>query len=209
MQSDIPKQFMELCGLPVLMHTIRVFSSYDAEMPITVVLPAAQISYWEQLCSRYRFSTPHQTIAGGETRFHSVKNGLATLPDEGLAAIHDGVRPLVSCSTIAACFHDAEHYGNAVPSTPATDTVREMTGESSRMLNRTTLRMIQTPQVFDLTSLKRAYRQEYSPDFTDDASVLEKAGFTIHLTEGNRENIKITTPLDLEVAEALTKLFSK
>ncbi|MDR3093129.1 MAG: 2-C-methyl-D-erythritol 4-phosphate cytidylyltransferase [Bacteroidales bacterium] len=203
MQSDIPKQFMELCGLPVLMHTIRLFRSYDADIPILVVLPALQISQWEQLCSHYCFSTPHQIVAGGETRFHSVKNGLATLPAEGWVAIHDGVRPLTSHATISACFRDAERYGNAIPSISVVDTVRETTGDNSHALNRYRLRLIQTPQVFDLALIQEAYRQDFFPEFTDDASVLEKAGHIIHLTEGNRENIKITTPLDMKVAEAV------
>jgi 2-C-methyl-D-erythritol 4-phosphate cytidylyltransferase len=213
MQNDTPKQFLELCGLPVLMHTIRTFHSYDAEMPIIVVLPATQIDYWMQLCSRYRFSPPHQTVAGGETRFHSVKKGLATLPAEGWVAIHDGVRPLVSHSTIAACFRDAERYGNAIPAIPVVDTVRETADGNSHALDRNRLRLIQTPQVFDLALLQEAYRQDFIPVFTDDASVLEKAGHTIHLTEGNKENIKITTPLDMKVAEAIMSmrenLFSK
>ncbi|MDR1864759.1 MAG: 2-C-methyl-D-erythritol 4-phosphate cytidylyltransferase [Bacteroidales bacterium] len=203
MQSAIPKQFMELCGLPVLMHAIRVFFRYDASAPVTVVLPAAQLGYWEQLCGQYGFTVPHRVVEGGDHRFHSVKNGLDTLPDEGWVAIHDGVRPLVSHAVIDACFREAERYGNAIPAIPVTDSIRAFTDAGSYTVDRENLRLVQTPQVFDLAALKDAYRQEYMPAFTDDAAVLERKGYLIHPVEGNAENIKITTPRDLKIAEAL------
>ena len=203
MQTDVPKQFLELCGKPVLMHSIMAFADACEDIRIIVVLPSLQIKYWQELCLHHGFMLPHVIAEGGSTRFHSVKNGLALLPEEGLVAIHDGVRPLVSRQTINGCFCEAASYGCAVPVAPVNDSVREVSGQSSRMLDRSTLRLIQTPQVFDIALLKKAYEQEYTPTFTDDASVFEKAGHAIHLTEGNVENIKITTPNDLLVAEAL------
>jgi len=203
MQTDVPKQFLELCGKPVLMHSIMAFADACEDIQVIVVLPSSQIAYWQELCSRHGFTLPHTIVEGGSTRFHSVKNGLSLLPDEGLVAIHDGVRPLVSRQTITGCFREATSYGCAVPVASVMDSVREVSGLTSRMLDRSALRLIQTPQVFDITLLKKAYEQEYTPAFTDDASVFEKAGHTIRLTEGNVENIKITTPNDLVVAEAL------
>jgi len=203
MQADVPKQYLELCGKPVLIHSITAFAEACDGIRIVVVLPAKQIENWQELCRRYGFTLPHDITEGGNTRFQSVKNGLSLLSGEGLVAIHDGVRPLVSRQTITGCFCEAAKYGCAVPVLPVTDSVREVSGTTGRMLNRSALRLIQTPQVFDITLLKKAYEQKYSPEFTDDASVFEKAGYTIHLTEGNVENIKITTQNDLLVAETL------
>ena len=201
MQTDVPKQFLELCGKPVLMHTIKAFADACEGIRIIVALPSSQIGFWQELCSSRGFALPHEIVEGGSTRFHSVKNGLAALPDEGLVAIHDGVRPLTSRQTIVNCFAEAAKYGCAVPAVPVNESVREVSGQTSRMLDRSALRLIQTPQVFDIALLKKAYKQEYTPAFTDDASVFERAGHSIHLTEGNVENIKITTPNDLAVAE--------
>jgi 2-C-methyl-D-erythritol 4-phosphate cytidylyltransferase len=206
MQAEVPKQFLELCGKPILMHSIEVFAGEGIR--VIVVLPSSQIEYWKELCSRYGFTLPHDIAEGGATRFHSVKNGLSALPGKGLVAIHDGVRPLVSRQTVAGCFREAADYGCAVPAVPVIDSVREVSGLTNRMLDRSALRLIQTPQVFDIALLKKAYEQEYTPAFTDDASVFEKAGHTIRLTEGNAENIKITTPNDLVVAETLITYIS-
>ena len=206
MQTDVPKQFLELCGKPVLMHSISAFADACEKIQIIVVLPSLQIAYWQELCHRYTFALPHIVAEGGSTRFHSVRNGLSLLPGEGLVAIHDGVRPLVSRQTITGCFREAAIRGCAVPVLPVNDSVREVSESTNKMLDRSALRLIQTPQVFDITLLKKAYEQEYSPAFTDDASVFEKAGHAIHLTEGNVENIKITTPNDLLVAEAMGSL---
>lgn len=208
MQADIPKQFMELCGKPVLMRSIMAFTDACEDIRVIVVLPFSQIVYWQELCSLHSFALPYMIAGGGTTRFHSVKNGLALLPDEGLVAIHDGVRPLVSRQTIINCFNEAESYGCAVPAVPVNDSVRGISGQTSRMLDRSTLCLIQTPQVFDIALIKKAYEQEYTPAFTDDASVFEKAGHAIRLIEGNVENIKITTPNDMIVAEALLKIIS-
>ena len=203
MQTDVPKQFLELCGKPVLMHSISAFADACEKIQIIVVLPSLHIAYWQELCRRYTFTLPHIVAEGGSTRFHSVRNGLSLLPDEGLVAIHDGVRPLVSRQTITVCFREAAKYHCVVPVTPVNDSVREVSGQTSRMLDRSALRLVQTPQAFDIALLKKAYGQEYTPAFTDDASVFEKAGHVIHLTEGNVENIKITTSNDLLVAERL------
>jgi len=205
MQTDVPKQFLELCGKPILIHSIMAFVYHcECVYPI-VVLPSSQINNWRKLCEIHDFTLPHKVVAGGPTRFHSVKNGLMLLPDDGLVAIHDGVRPLVSRQTIINCFHEASIYGCAVPTVPVIDSVREVTERDNKMLDRSTMRLIQTPQVFDITKLKKAYEQEYSSAFTDDAAVYEKAGHAIHLVEGNVENIKITTQNDLVVAEALMR----
>jgi len=208
MQTDVPKQFLELCGKPVLMHSIRVFADICEYACLIVVLPSSQVENWKKLCEIHGFTVPHKIVKGGLTRFHSVKNGLMLLPDDGLVAIHDGVRPLVSRQTIVNCFREASVYGCAVPAVPVVDSVREVTERNSKILDRSALRLIQTPQVFDIAKLKKAYEQEYSPAFTDDAAVCEKAGHTIRLTEGNVENIKITTRNDLILAEALMKNFA-
>jgi len=208
MQAVLPKQFLEVCGRPILMHSIMAFADAINDIRIIVVLPASQIEYWQKLCKQHGFTLPHDIVEGGATRFHSVKNGLSLLPNEGLVAIHDGVRPLVSRQTITGCFCEAANHGSAIPVTPVIDSVREITESTSRMLNRSALRLIQTPQVFDIATLKKAYEQEYSPSFTDDATVFENAGYHIHLTEGNIENIKITTPNDLIVAETYISLMT-
>jgi len=205
MQSGVFKQFLELCGKPILMHTIEAFVDAFAEIKVIVVLPASQVAFWQELCHRHSFTLPHRIAEGGNTRFQSVKNGLSLISGDGLVAVHDGVRPLVSRQTITACFGDAANYGCAVPVVPVVDSVREVSGKSGSALDRSVLRLVQTPQVFDISLLKKAYGQEYSPAFTDDASVFEQAGHIIRLTEGNAENIKITTPNDLVVAEALMK----
>jgi 2-C-methyl-D-erythritol 4-phosphate cytidylyltransferase len=207
MQADMPKQFLELCGKPILMHTIEIFAAES--IPIIVVLPQEQIEYWKELCHRYTFTLPHDTISGGTTRFHSVKRGISMLPDKGLVAIHDGVRPLVSRTTITTCFRVAARYGCAVPAVPVIDSMREVLEVGNRAIDRSSLRAIQTPQVFDIALLKKAYTQPYLPAFTDDASVFESHGNPIRLTEGNAENLKITCPTDLAMAETLMKLHSE
>ncbi|MDR2036695.1 MAG: 2-C-methyl-D-erythritol 4-phosphate cytidylyltransferase [Bacteroidales bacterium] len=203
MQAKVPKQFMELCGIPVLMHTIKAFSDYDKNMLIVVVLPATQLKYWENLCEQYHFLLPHTIVEGGSNRFESVKNGLSRVPDSGWVAIHDGVRPLVTQATIRLCFQEAKQYGCAIPVIPVTDSVREIKEDRNEVINRKSLRLVQTPQVFDAKQLKEAYLQNYVPEFTDDASVFERKGHLIHLVEGNAENIKITNRQDMLIATAL------
>jgi 2-C-methyl-D-erythritol 4-phosphate cytidylyltransferase len=206
MGSQIPKQFLELCRKPVLMHSITAFTDYRNDIHVVVVLPGSQTGYWKELCLRYNFVIPHELVEGGDTRFHSVRAGLSALPDTGLVAVHDGVRPLVSRETIDRCFQTALQYTNAVPTIKTADSIREIAEDGSRIIDRSKIRMVQTPQVFDLSLLKEAYKQEYTDDFTDDASVFERAGNTIRLTEGNVENIKITTPYDLLIAEATKQI---
>jgi 2-C-methyl-D-erythritol 4-phosphate cytidylyltransferase len=203
MGTDVPKQFLELAGKPVLMRTIERFRSFDVSIKIITVLPEDQLVYWEELQKKYSFSVPNTVVEGGPERFYSVKNGLDKVEDNSLVAIHDGVRPLVSLDTIKRCFDAAEKFGNAIPVISPTDSLRMITEQGNIPVSRQYLRIIQTPQVFDSKLIKKAYLQDYSPDLTDDAMLLEKTGETIHLVEGNRENLKITNPGDMAVAEAL------
>jgi 2-C-methyl-D-erythritol 4-phosphate cytidylyltransferase len=203
MGSEIPKQFLELAGMPVLMRTIERFWSFDASIKIIIVLPEDQLGYWEGLRKKHSFSIPCTVVEGGPARFFSVKNGLEKIEDNSLVAIHDGVRPLISIDTIKRCFDVAKKFGNAVPAISPADSIRMITEQGNMPVNRQYLRIIQTPQVFDSKLIKKAYLQDYNPEFTDDASLLEKTGEAIHLVEGNRENVKITNPGDLAVAEAL------
>ena len=210
MQSAIPKQFLLLKNKPLLMHTLSVFSSYDPDINLILVIPADQENYWKELCNKYTFTIKHKIVHGGNNRFESVKNGLAETREEGLVAIHDGVRPLVALQTIERCFHTAAAKGNAIPVIPPVDSVRQKLADgSSIMLDRTKLVLIQTPQVFEATLIKGAYEQPFRNDFTDDASVVENTGIKIHLVQGNSENIKITNPHDLAVAEMLIELQQK
>ena len=203
MGSEIPKQFLELLGKPVLMHTIEVFRRFDPHSEIIVVLPEHQIDFWKELCKKHLFNFEHQVVCGGETRFHSVSNGLAKINESGIVFIHDGVRPLVSNETLKRCSEMAELRGNAIPVLAVNESLRKVEGESNISVDRSQYVSVQTPQTFRSEQILKAFQQEYDPLFTDDASVAEKAGFEIHLVEGNRENIKITTPVDLIVAEAI------
>lgn len=203
MHSLVPKQFLPLAGKPVLMHTLEAFHAFRSDLQIVLVLPAGQISYWQDLCnSRPDFAVPHSIVAGGETRFHSVRNGLSAATGT-LTAVHDGVRPLVTRETLERCFRAAAEYGAAIPVIEPVDSMRRLATSGSRAVDRSAYRLVQTPQVFRTSLLKEAYLQEYSPRFTDDASVVEALGHAIHLVEGNRENLKITTPSDMAVAEVL------
>ena len=203
--SQIPKQFLPLKGLPILMHTIKTFYKFDSSIKIIVTLPADFIEMWQALCSEYKFTIHHKTIQGGETRFHSVKNGLNTITQTGVVAIHDAVRPLVSTDTLLRCYETAQRTGNAVPITSLVDSIRQLKGDASKQVKRDEFVLVQTPQVFEISLLKKAYEQPYILDFTDDASVVEKLGTKIILVEGNRENIKITNQTDLLIAEVLLK----
>ncbi len=210
MGSEIPKQFIPVRGRPVLMRTLDAFHAYDESVRLIVVLPAAQQDYWKELCREYDFHIPHRLADGGETRFHSVAGGLAWVPDretDALVAVHDGVRPFVSREVIAACYESAFRERAAIPVIEVVETLRLLnpdgTEESSVTVDRTHYRLVQTPQTFRADVLKAAYRQEYRPFFTDDASVAEAMGVPVKLVPGNRENIKITTPFDLRIAEAL------
>ncbi len=188
-----------------MMRTLEVFHTCNPEIRLILVLPHNQQEYWRQLCRDYHFSLPHVVADGGETRFHSVKNGLALVEQPALVGVHDGVRPFVSPEVIARCYALAAEKRAVVPVVEVVETVRCLTADSSTTVDRNNYRLVQTPQVFDAELLSEAYRRPYTPGFTDDASVVEALGIPVFLTEGNRENIKITTPFDLKIAEALTK----
>lgn len=205
MGSDIPKQFLPIGGKPVLMRTLERFREYSAELQIILVLPEAQQDYWHQLCQEYHFDVEYTLANGGQTRFHSVQNGLAKVPDDaiGVVGVHDGVRPFPSLEVIRNCYTTAREKKAVIPVIPVVETVRHLEGEGSVTVPRGDYRLVQTPQTFDIQLLKAANRQPYNDGFTDDASVVEAFGYDITLVEGNRENIKITTPYDLKIAEVL------
>ncbi len=205
MGSDLPKQFLPIGGIPVLMRTLETFHRYDGEVEIILVLPVAQQAYWIDLCHTHSFSVPHTIADGGETRFHSVKNGLQRIDtkEEALVAVHDGVRPFVAQEVIAECFREAFEKEAVIPVVDVVETVRLLVGGHSKTVDRNAYRLVQTPQVFHLRLLRKAYCQDYIPSFTDDASVVEALGKEVFLVKGNRENIKITTPFDIKVANAL------
>ena len=208
MGSDIPKQFLPIGGIPVLMRTLERFRAYSSALHIILVLPEAQQDYWRQLCEDYHFDVEHQIANGGQTRFHSVQNGLALVPDdaEGVVGVHDGVRPFPSIEVIRNCYETARTAKAVIPVIPVVETVRQLISnglQDSRTVPRDEYRLVQTPQTFDIQLLKAANRQPYNDGFTDDASVVESYGHAITLVEGNRENIKITTPYDLKIAEIL------
>ena len=203
MGGDIPKQFLPVCGKPVLMRTLEAFHVYDASIHLILVLPVSQQAYWKQLCEEYQFNLAHEIADGGETRFHSVKNGLALIKEDGLVGVHDGVRPFVSQEVIARCYDDALSLKAVIPVVGVVETVRHLTDEGSETVPRDQYKLVQTPQVFDVALLRRAYEQTYTDMFTDDASVVEALGEKVYLVEGNRENIKLTTPFDLKLAELL------
>lgn len=203
MGGEIPKQFLPIGGKPVLMRTIEAFYTYDASIHVILVLPVSQQSYWKELCSSYEFDLPHDIANGGETRFHSVKNGLAFVEGEGTVGVHDGVRPFVTQEVIARCYSEAEAQKAVIPVIGVVETVRRLDGEDSMTVPRDQYKLVQTPQVFDIALLQKAYNQEFTDMFTDDASVVEALGERVHLVEGNRENIKLTTPFDLKLAEML------
>lgn len=203
MGGDIPKQFLPVCGKPVLMRTLETFHAYDASIHIVLVLPVSQQAYWQELCRAYQFNVPHEIANGGETRFHSVMNGLALVEGDGWVGVHDGVRPFVSQEVIGRCYAEALVKKAVIPVVGVVETVRHLVGEDSETVPRDQYKLVQTPQVFEVRLLKKAYQQEYTDLFTDDASVVEALGEKVHLVEGNRENIKITTPFDLKLAEML------
>ncbi len=208
MGTDIPKQFLPVGGRPILMRTMERFRESARSLQIILVLPEAQQEYWHLLCEEYHFDVKYQLANGGATRFHSVQNGLALIPDdaEGVVGVHDGVRPFVSLDTIDRCYEGAEKFGAVLPVTKVVETLRYCPeGESSRNVFREDYRLVQTPQCFDIQLLKAANRQPYQDTFTDDASVVEAYGHKVEMVEGNRENIKVTTPFDLRIAEAILK----
>lgn len=205
MGGEIPKQFLPIGGKPVLMRTIERFHEYDPALKIILVLPKDQQEFWQELCRKHDFKIMHQVADGGETRFQSSKNGLAHIPDEdeGVVAIHDGVRPFVSADMIERCFDAARDDFAAIPVMPVTDTLRYIDRGHGHNVLRDHFRSVQTPQCFDLSLAKQAFNQPYRETFTDDASVIESLGCQVTMVEGNRQNIKLTTPFDMMIAELL------
>jgi 2-C-methyl-D-erythritol 4-phosphate cytidylyltransferase len=199
MQSAVPKQFLLVNGLPVLMHTMFAFYNSQAKPNIILVLHADFHAYWNELCTAHNFTLPHLLVAGGETRFHSVKNGLDKIEctDDALIAVHDAVRPLTSATIIETSYKHTLEYGNAVTSVKSRDSIRQMINGKSVSLLRDEIYLVQTPQTFKAGLLKKAYKQPFNSKFTDDASVVEELGVEIQLTEGDHENIKITFPEDI------------
>ena len=202
MGTDIPKQFLLINGKPILFYTIEQFYRYDSSIQIVLVLPEIQVGYWQTLIEQHQFTIPHKVVVGGETRFHSIKNGLEHATGE-IIGVHDGVRPLVSVEVIKACYVQARKSGACIPVLPVSESIREVNNTGSKAVDRSMYRKVQTPQCFSSEVLKAAYRQPYQDVFTDDASVVEASGGIIEVVTGNDENIKITTPFDLKLAEIL------
>jgi len=202
MGGDVPKQFQLVGGRPVLMHTLQQFRNAIADLQIILVLPREQQDYWRERCRQYEFGVEHRVADGGQTRFHSVKNGLALIPDgeEGIVGVHDGVRPFASADLIRRCYAAAVEAEAVVPAVPVVESLRH---EERGAIDRKGYRLVQTPQTFSIPLLKAAYRQDYREAFTDDASVVEAYGHRVAMIDGIRENIKLTTPFDMVVAEAL------
>lgn len=205
MNSDIPKQFLPLLSKPVLMHTIQAFYQSDLKPEIIVALNRNYFNYWEELCDTHQFSIPHQLVEGGDERFHSVKNGIESLAENSIVAVHDALRPLISNELITRAFLEAQEKGTAVAAVTSRDSIRQQQGEKTVALERKTIFIVQTPQVFSYETLKNAYGQAYDSSFTDDASVVEKTGVIINLIPGEFSNLKITYPEDLKIAELLLK----
>jgi 2-C-methyl-D-erythritol 4-phosphate cytidylyltransferase len=206
MKSSIPKQFIELSGKPVVMHTIEKFVKAIPSIKVILVLSDTLTNEWKALCLQHNFVQELQLANGGETRYHSVKNGLSLVPDASLVGIHDAARPLVSTDTILRTFALAEDRGNAAPAIPVSDSLRSVRGKENTAVDRNNYYIVQTPQCFHSDLIKKAFLKAYKPEFTDDATVLEAFGEKINLTEGNIENIKITTAFDLVIAEQMMKI---
>lgn len=205
MNTAVPKQFLVVDGLPILMHTLYAFFRYSEKIELILVLPESDFETWAQLCRHYAFTKPIRLQKGGDTRFQSVKNGLDLMEGDGLVAIHDGVRPLVSEDLIGASYRLAALHGSAVAAVRLKESIRMTNQDRTQAMDRSQFRLIQTPQTFQLPLIKKAYLQKEDASLTDDASVAERAGHTISLFEGSYENIKVTTPEDLVVAEALMR----
>jgi 2-C-methyl-D-erythritol 4-phosphate cytidylyltransferase len=205
MGSPLPKQFLTLNNTPILIHTLRNFYSFNRNFEMVVVMHQDYISFWKDLCLQFEDVPEHTVVAGGEERFHSVKNGIeAVSVDVQHIAIHDAVRPLVSHETLTRCFNTLNEHNAVVPAIPINDSIREVHGVLNKSVDRSLYKRIQTPQCFESSMLKEAYSKPFSPLFTDDASVVEANGHSVFLVEGNLENIKITSPIDLIVGESLT-----
>jgi len=203
MGADIPKQFLPLFGLPLLMHTLKNLHGIDHSMKMILALPIDHLPQWEALCEEHAFHVPHVTVAGGKTRFQSVQNALKAIVDEDLIGVHDGVRPFVSKEVVENCFKAAEQCGAAVPVVPVVQSLRRVDGDLSEAVDRNAFRSVQTPQCFRREVLLEAFANAPHDLFTDDAAVVESNGHSIALVDGSSENIKVTTPLDMRLAELL------
>jgi 2-C-methyl-D-erythritol 4-phosphate cytidylyltransferase len=206
MGTALPKQFLEVNGKPLIMFTIEKFLEFDPSIEIVLVINRFFLDYWMKIENTYGLNYPLRIISGGETRFQSVKNGISLLEGESLVGIHDSVRPLVSVEAIRRVYAEAEISGAAIPCIPLKESVREISDKSSRPLDRSLIQVVQTPQVFRSEILNKAYQTVYNEAFTDDASVVEKAGYDISIVHGDEYNLKITTPEDFEIAKILLNL---
>ncbi|MCX7861904.1 MAG: 2-C-methyl-D-erythritol 4-phosphate cytidylyltransferase [Bacteroidales bacterium] len=203
MGLEKPKQFLIIHNKPLLVHTLEVFKKYDDSIDIVLVLPSQFMDYWNELIMKYPQNANCKIVVGGETRYHSVKNGLSMLTDQELIAVHDSVRPLIDGRFIEYLFNTARDKGSAIPVFPAIDTIREITDSGSRVLNRSNIFTVQTPQVFKREWLEQAYQQPYNNQITDDSMLVEMAGFKLTFVNGLKYNIKLTTPEDVIIIESL------
>ena len=204
--GEIPKQFQPIGGKPILMRTAEAFYNFDYRMRIVIVLPEEFRFFWEELCEKHSFLIPHSIVSGGETRFHSVKNGLEEIQKDEIVGIHDAARPFIPKEVIGRCYQEAFDFRcGVIPVIEEKNSVRILTAYESKALDRKKIRVVQTPQVFPADLLKNAYETPYREEFTDDASVAEDSGIQIKLVKGDERNIKITTPLDLKFADYLCR----
>jgi len=209
MKSDIPKQYLDLAGKPLIIHTLERFLLFDPNIKIILVMAAGHRNFWDVISISYDLSRGITVAPGGESRYESVKNGLQCIEEDCIVGIHDAVRPFVSVSTIENCYAAAARAGSGIPVVEMDESVRLVDdSDQSTHLDRMRLKRVQTPQVFRSEMIKKAYRQPYRPDFTDDASVFEALFGKVTLVEGNQENIKITTPVDMQLASVLHDSFS-
>lgn len=211
MGAAIPKQYLEVGGQPILMHTLTVFHGTESDIELILVIPETDFPLWDTLCHKFGFSVPHRLVKGGKSRFQSVKNGLDTIPDqEGVVAIHDGVRPFVQPKVIMESFEKAEEMGSAIAVVALKDSIRKLTDDGKSFFQeRQYFRLVQTPQTFQLAKIKKAFETPELYHFTDDATVYEHQGWQVFLISGNPENIKITTPEDMEYATFLLQKTNK
>lgn len=207
MGASIPKQFLELNKKPILIHTLERVFACDNNAHIILALPTSEFDNWKHMCQKHQIDIPHELSEGGNNRFESVKNALKKVNEKSIVCIHDGVRPLIKKEIINRCIETAKKRGSAIPVVPIEESIREVMNIKNRAVNRDNYKIVQTPQCFDSELILKAYQQAYKPSFTDDASVLEAIGKDVFLVEGNKENIKITTPKDLILAESLIKQF--
>lgn len=208
MGANVPKQFLELAGKPVLFHTLEQFHGFDKQAELILTLPGEWLTFWEQLIQKYTFTIPHKVVEGGEHRFDSVRNALLVAKGE-YVAVHDGVRPFVNFDTLERCWKNVQQGKAVVPVLAVKDSIREVNNEHSHAVDRSLYRLVQTPQCFEYSLLLKAYQTAFDGVSTDDASLVEKLGVNIHLVEGNEENFKITTPLDMILAEELARNSAK